>query len=227
MRGWRLPIALAMCAKCIFPALLAAVPQDSITTKLANDGQLRSVLLQARDAVVAETRIPENGYDSMIETDVKRVTQYLLQTGNRSDVLYLQQYLESEYAAKIRGVLQPAETLADFAARAKAAEQESNDYLHDEDIELIVEQEIERGFLGDALEKTKLIRVRFSQTRLMGNVGLSAFKRGSPKIAERAVAAAVDKAKSDEPAPDLYLDHQRMLLELAKTWSEGGYRRAP
>ena len=224
MKAWRLPTALAVCAGFILPALLAAIPQDVVKTKLAGDSQLQSVLVQARDAVVAETHL--QGYDTRIETDVKRVTRYLLQTGSRNDVLYLQDHLEHEYAEKIRGVLRPADTLADFTARARAAEVETDLYSHDEDIELIVEQELERGFLEDALQEAKLMRVRLSQIRTMGAIALVAHNRGDLEKTESAVAAAVARAKSTEPAADLVFDHHRMLLELASAWHEGGYGSA-
>jgi hypothetical protein len=125
MKALRLPTALAVWAGCIFPALLAAIPQSAVKTKLAGNSQLQSVLLQARDSVVAETHL-QTGYDSEIEIDVERVTRYLLQTGGRADVLYLQQHSEHRYAEKIREVLRPADTQADFTVRARAAEEETD-----------------------------------------------------------------------------------------------------
>lgn len=225
MKAWHLRAALVVWATCLFPTLSPAAPQDSLKAKLASDSQLRSVLLHARDAVVAESHL-QNGYQSVIETDVKLVTRYLLQTGNHSEVLYLQQHLGNGYAEKIRGALEPAETLADFAARAQAAEQETNPYSHDEDIQLVVEQESERGFLEDALEKTKLMRVRFLQARCIGGVALKAYTQGNLKIAGQAVAAAIERGKSNEAAPYTFFDHQGMLLELANAWFEGGYESA-
>src|SRR5262245_37911566 len=121
MKAWDLRAALAVWAACLLPAL--AEPQDSLKAKLASDTQLRSVLLLARDAVVAESHLQHGGYQTVIEGDVKRLTRYLLQTNNRSEVLYLQQHLDV-YGKRIRGALEPAETLADFATRAQAAEQE-------------------------------------------------------------------------------------------------------
>lgn len=224
MKVWYLP-ALAMCAGSILPACVAAIPQDAVETRLASDSRLHSVLMQARDAMAAETHL-QAGYDSQIETDLKRVTRYLLQAGNRTDVLYLQQHSEHEYAEKIRGALRPADTLADFTMRARTAEEETDPYSHDEDIELIVEQEIERGFLEDALQEAKLMRVRMLQTRTMGTIALAAYNQGNLQMAESAVGAALERAKSNEPAADSFFDHQRMLIELADAWYEGGYGSA-
>src|SRR4030095_5220421 len=132
----------------LLPSRSEGKPQQNAEAKLATDVQLQNVLLRARDAVVAETRIPDGGYASRIETDVTRVARYLRMTGNRADVLYLHEHVGA-YADRIRGMLLPAETLADFAARAAATEQETDPYRHDEAIELIVDQEIQKGFLED------------------------------------------------------------------------------
>jgi len=202
-------------AACCYPSLSEGKPQQRVEAKLANDVQLRSVLLQARDAVVAETRIPDSGYASRIETDVERVTRYLLMAGNRADVLYLQEHV-GPYAEKIRGVLLPAETLADFAARAEAAEQEDK-YRHDEDIELIVEQEIQNGFLEDALRNAMRMQLRLLQARTMAGVALSALSRGNSHVAASAVEAALEKKAPNQPWPETFFDHQGMLLELAQT----------
>jgi len=211
-------------AACCYPSLSEGKPQQRVEAKLANDVQLRSVLLQARDAVVAETRIPDSGYATRIETDVERVTRYLLMAGNRADVLYLQEHV-GPYAEKIRGVLLPAETLADFAARAEAAEQEDK-YRHDEDIELIVEQEIQNGFLEDALRNAMRMQLRLLQARTMAGVALSALSRGNSHVAASAVEAALEKKAPNQPWPETFFDHQRMLLELAQTWFEGDYKSA-
>ena len=218
MRAWRLTLTAVLATH------LAAIPQGNVRTKLADGAQLRSVLLQARDAVVAETQL-EAGYDSEIEIDLERVTRYLLQTGNRTDVLYLQQH-SGQYAGKIRGVLQPADTLADFSARTRAAEEETDLFLHDQDIDLIIKQELKHGFLQDALQKAELMRMRFSQVRTMGTIALAAHDQGDLQLAEKAVAVTVERAKSSDPAPDLLLDHHRMLLELASAWYEGAYGTA-
>jgi len=225
MRVFCLPIVLAICAGCIIPASLAAIPQDSVKTKLASDSQLQSVLMQARDAVIAETHL-QDGYSSEVETDLKRVSRYLLMTGNRTDVLYLQQHSEPDYAEAIRGVLRPANTLEDFAVRTREAEEETDLYRHDEDIELIVAQELERGFLEEALQEVKLMRIPTLQTTVMGDIALVAYKRGDLEKADRLVAAAVDAVTSSAPMPGLILEHQRMLIVLASTWHEAGYENA-
>lgn len=175
--------------------------------------------------MVAETRIPDSGYGSRIETDVKRVTRYLLMTGNRDDVLYLQEHV-GQYSEKIRDVLLPAETLADFAARAEAAEQEADPYRHDEDIELIVEQEIRKGFLEDALQRAMRMRIRSLQATTIAHVALSASAQGKTRLATSAVEAALARTATNQPWPDTFFDHQKMLLALAEEWSEGGYSKA-
>jgi len=224
MKVWRLATALTPWAALFLPTLLAAIPQDNLKSKLAGDTQLQSVLLQAKDAVVAETRL-EAGYDSRIETDLERLTRYLSQTGNRNDVLYLQ-HNSGPDGGKSRGVRRPADTRTDFAARARAAEEETDPIQHDEDIDLIVQQELERGFLPDALRNAELIRMRFLQVRTMGAIALAAYGQGDLQMAEKAVAAAVERAKSSEQAPDLLLDHHRMLIELASAWYQGGFGSA-
>jgi len=153
--------------------------------------------------VVAETHL-EDGHDTEIEIDLERLTRYLLLTGNRPAILYLQQHSKDEYAEKIRGVLRPADTLADFTTRARAAEDEAEPYSHDEDIELIVTQEIERGLLADALQKAKLMRVRILQTRVMGTIALAAYNQGDLQTAESAVEAALEKAR---PYLSRMIDH--------------------
>lgn len=125
MKAWRIRTALLVGVACVFPAFSRTESQNTLKAKIASDSQLQSVLLQARDAVVAESHL-QDGYDSEIETDVERVTRYLLQADNRTDVLYVQQHLEKEYAEKIPGALEPADTLADFAGRTLAAEQETD-----------------------------------------------------------------------------------------------------
>ena len=224
MKAMHLRATRIVLAACLFPTLSAAAPQDSLKAKLASDSQLRSVLLQAVDAVIAESNVQQHGYQTVIEDDVRRVTRYLLQTGNRSEVLYLQQHLGNGYAEIIRGALEPAETLADFATRAQAAEPETNPYRHDEDIELIVQQETERGFLEDALKKTELMRIPLLQIRCMGKVALTAYTKGNTTIAEQAVTAAIDAKKSAPPVS--FFDRQKMLLELANAWFEGGFGSA-
>jgi hypothetical protein len=224
MKVWRLSTALAVSAGFILPVLLAPNPQDAVRTKLASDSQLQSVLLEAIDAVIAETHA-EVGIDSRVETDLKLVTRYLLQTGNRADVLYLQQHSEKYYAGTIRGVLRPADTVEDFAERSQAAENETDIVIHDTDIELIIEQEIERGFLDDALREAKMLRMRVSQTMAMGDIALAAYKQGEVAKADITAAAAIERAASNEPTAEL-LDPQRMLIVLASTWHEQGYESA-
>ena len=60
----------------------------------------------------------------------------------------------------------------------------------------------------------------------MGTIALASYNRDKLQIAESAVAAAVNRAKSNEPVADFPLDHQRMLVELANALFEGGYGRA-
>lgn len=226
MRAFGIRTALAVCVDCVLPAQLSAIPQDPVKTKLASDPQLQSVLLQARDAVVAETHLYHASYGSEIATDIERVTRFLLLAGNRADVLYVQQHSEDVYAEDIRGVLRPAVTLEDFAERARVVEGQADPYIHDGDIELIVEQEIERGFLEDALQETKLMRLRLLQTRTMGALALAAYIQGDFKKADQVVAEALETAASNEPSLDMYLDHTRMLIDLASRWHEGGYDSA-
>jgi len=209
----------------LLPSRSEGKPQQNAEAKLATDVQLQNVLLRARDAVVAETRIPDGGYADRIETDVTRVARYLRMTGNRADVLYLHEHVGA-YADRIRGMLLPAETLADFAARAAAAEQETDPYRHDEAIELIVDQEIQKGFLEDSFQRAMYMRIRKLQARALARVALSAFAQGKSRLATSAVDAALARTAPTQPWPETSFDHQEMLLELAQEWFEGGYNTA-
>lgn len=90
-----------------------------------------------------------------------------------------------------------------------------------------MKQESERGFLEDALKQTKLMRVRFLQARCMEDLALSAYTQGNLTVSQNAAAAAIDTGKSRGAAPDLFFfEPQRVLLELANLWFEGGYASA-
>jgi hypothetical protein len=125
---------------------------------------------------------------------------------------------------RIRTALEPAEKLEDFAKRVKAVERATEPLEHDEEIELFVQQEIERGFLNDALQNAMKVRMRFLQIRTLGKVALGAYKQREVELTTNVVQVALERAKSTDWAPDLILNHGEMMTELSKALFAGGYR---
>jgi len=216
-------ILLAVAVGGSFFSLRAATRQSSESSKLNSDVQLRSVLILARDAVIAEASLRTG--NSSVSEDVKQLTRFMLLSGDRDDVFYLQQHLIEEEAAAIHAALDPAGSLTDFSIRVRIAEQEEDDYRHDNDLLLIISEETDSGFLEDALANGSRIRYSDRRCHALGEVALSAFSKGDLRTAQNAVAKAEDIALQPPAFPYHTTPNQEMLRNLATQLQEGGYRQ--
>jgi tetratricopeptide (TPR) repeat protein len=134
----------------------------------------------------------ETTVDSSISEKVSRLVQSLLYVGDRDDVRYLQGHLKEVYAHEIRAVLEPSSTLQDFALRVSKADGVKDISEHDEDLKTIVSQEVERGFLGDAVIAAHGIRLPGSRSTAFIEIAIAQHEKGNDSAAAEAVAAAID-----------------------------------
>jgi hypothetical protein len=89
--------------------------------------------------------------DTNISEKVNHLVESLLYVGDRDDVRYLQHHLKRVCPDEIRSALEPSATLQDFASRVSKAGRVKDVYEHDKELGTIVSQEIERGFIEDAV----------------------------------------------------------------------------
>ena len=153
--------------------------------------ELRGVLLQARDAVVRLAAEDDSSLNGSISDRVKRLVEALLYVDDREDVRYLQRHLKKAYADEIRSALEPSATLQDFAPRVSKASRVKDDFEHDADLQTIVTQEIERGFVEDAVNAAQRMRLPGSRSRAFIDIALAQHRKGHESQADDAVTAAI------------------------------------
>jgi tetratricopeptide (TPR) repeat protein len=154
--------------------------------------ELQGTLRQARDAVVRLAAEDDSSSNGAISAKVKQLVESLLYLGDRDDVRYLHEHLKKVYADEIRSALEPSATLQDFASRGSKADGVKDIFEHDEDLKTIVSQEIERGFLGDAVNAAKKIHLPGSRSAAFVDIAIAQHGEGNDSAAAEAVTAAIN-----------------------------------
>jgi len=204
-----------------FPSLAQGVSKPS---DRENRKELRGALRQARDAVVRLAAEDDSTVDSSISDKVNQLVQSLLFVGDRDDVRYLQSHLKDVYANEIHNVLEASSTPQDFASRISKADRMKDVFEHDKELQTIVSQEIERGFLDEAAGTAQKILLPGSRSRAFVDIAIAQHGKGNDSAADEAVTAAIQACF--QPGTDLPLiidPPDRQLTQLASGLAYRGY----
>jgi hypothetical protein len=176
---------------CLFPARALSAQEASKHGDREVRNELQGTLRQARDAVVRLAAEDDSSVDGSILEKVNHLVESLLYVGDRDDVRYLQQHLKRVYADEIRSALEPSATPQDFASRVSKADGVKDIFEHDEDLKTIVSQEIERGFIDDAANAARRIRLPGSRSAAFVDIAIAQHGKGNDPAATEAVTAAI------------------------------------
>ncbi len=215
--------AVAVLVGFILVLTRAAGSQEKVAAPAPSKAEIRSVLIQARDALIETVARDPATYDSAISESLKRLTQWLMKFGDRDDVRYLQEHLTGHYALETRGALGPAATREDFAARAKSIEEEKDRYRHDDALQALVSQEIDRGFLDEAAAHAEKIHYRVFAMRALRQVAVAQLSKGDKAAAEQAIDAAIAASVQVEEKPFTVTRPAGKLRELAGFLHDEGH----
>jgi tetratricopeptide (TPR) repeat protein len=166
----------------------------------------------------------DSSLNSSISDKVSQLVQSLLYIGDRNDVRYLQKHLKKVYADEIHSALEPSGTPQDLASRASKADRLKNVFEHDTEVQFIISQEIEQGFIDDAANTAHKIFMPGSRSTAFMNIAIAQHGNSNDSAADEAVTRAIlacfqsgtDSALIIEP-PD------RQLAQLASGLASGGY----
>ncbi len=178
--------------------------------------ELQGTLRQARDVVVRLAADDDSSFNGAISAKVNQLVESLLYIGDRDDVRYLQHHLKKVYAHEIRTVLEPSATLQDFSSRVSKADGVKDIFEHDDDLKTIVGQEIERGFLEDAVNAARGIRLPGSRSDAFIEIAIAQHEKGNDPAAAEAVNAALRACfQSGEDLPLTIESPERQLGQVA------------
>ena len=185
---------------------------------------LRGTLREARDAVVRLAAEDDSSFDGSISKKVSQLVEFLLSVDDREDVRYLQHHLRKVYADEIRSALEPSATLQDFAARVSKANRVKDVFEHDKELQTIVNQEIERGFIEDAVNAARGIRLPGSRSTAFINIALAQHGKANDSAAYEAVTAAIHACFQPRAGLPLIIDPpDRQLEQVASAIAAGAY----
>jgi tetratricopeptide (TPR) repeat protein len=200
----------------LLPAFSLPAQEMSKQGNQENRNELQGALRQARDVVIRLAAEDDSSFNGAISAKVKQLVESLLYVGDRDDVRYLQEHLKKAYADEIRSALEPSATLQDFASRVSKADGVKDFFEHDEDLKTIVSQEIERGFLEDAVNAARGIRLPGSRSDAFIEIAIAQHEKGNDLAAAEAVNAALRACF--QPGKDLPLvieSPERQLSQVA------------
>ena len=199
---------------CLLLGLSLSAQETSKNADQAR-AELQGVLLQARDAVVRLAAEDDSSFNGSISDRVKQLVEALLYVDDREDVRYLQHHLKKAYADEIRSALDPSATLQDFATRVSKASREKDIFEHDKQLQTIVSQEIERGFVEDAVNAARMIRLPGSRSKAFIDIALAQHRKGNDSQADDAVTAAIHACFQPRTGLPLIVDlPDRQLTQL-------------
>jgi tetratricopeptide (TPR) repeat protein len=128
----------------------------------------------------------------------------------------LQHHLKKVYADEIRSALEPSATLQDFASRVSKANGVKDIFEHDEDLKTIVSQEIERGFVDEAVDAAQKIRLPGSRSTAFIDIAVAQHGKGNDSAAAEAVTAAIQACFQPGTGLPLIIEPpNRQLTEVA------------
>jgi tetratricopeptide (TPR) repeat protein len=188
---------------------------------------LRSVLVQARDAAIEFARGDgDTNYEpDPITKKISELHEFLIFIGDHEDIEYLREHLKKKYADEIRDPVPVPDKRETFSKLVMGIELEESSTQHDGDLARIVSQEIECGFLDDALAHATLLRSSSFRCHTQGQVALAAHENGKADVARRAVEAAIQAASEEDSTGPLYpRSPSRNLDQLAASFLDHEYR---
>jgi len=222
MRLQRLPISPVLLIFLAAPSYgqQPSAPNDPVTAE-----QLQVVLVKARDAIIDFALHDPATENTEISEVVRQLKDDFLLIGDRQNVRYLQQHLRETYADPIRNALAPSNTPGDFAQRLAEAQNDNEQFRRDDTIREITKQQIERGFLEDALNSAKRIDNYVLLSETLAQVAASAQAQGQPHVAERAVEAGIQASLHPKPFQIVIPLSYEMLLRFATELQDASYQR--
>jgi hypothetical protein len=157
---------------------VAASLQKETSPSSSSREVLRSVLLQARDAAI---EFANGDGDTAYEPDpitkkISELHEFLIFIGDHEDIEHLREHLKKKYADEIRDPVPVPDKRETFSKLVMGIEMEESSTQHDGDLARIVSQEIERGFLDDALAHAGLLRSSSLRCRTQGQVALGYYR---------------------------------------------------
>lgn len=203
-----------------------ASPQD---TRSSSSGrkELRVALIQARDAVIeyANGDGDTNYEPDPIAKKLGELQEFLIFAGDREDIQYLRDHLKKKYANKIRDPVSVPDNREAFSKLVQAIEMDEISTQHDGALSRVISQEIDRGFLDDALAHAALLHSSSFRYQAQGSVALAAHESGNADIAQRALAATIHAAtEEDSSGYPVFMPPSRKLDGLAASFLEHGYQ---
>ena len=209
---------------CLFPACGLSAQEASKRGDQAVQNELQGALRQARDAVIRLAAEDDSSSNGSISQRVSQLVESLLYVGDREDVRHLQRHLKKVYADEIRSVLEPSATLQDFASRVSKANRVTDIFEHDKELQTIVSQEIERGFIEDAVNTARTIRLPGSRSTAFIDIALAQHGKGDDSAADEAVTGAIHACfQPGTGLPLIISPPDRQLTMLAAALAGGGY----
>jgi tetratricopeptide (TPR) repeat protein len=224
MRVTYLSRARFLVTLCFLLALSLTAQEVSKNGDPATHADLREVLLQARDAVIRLAAEDDSSFNGAISHKVDQLVQSLLYIDDRDDIRYLQHNLIKVYADEIRSVLEPSATLQDFVSRVAKANRVRDIFEHDKELKTIVSQEIEHGFIEDAVNTARAIRVPASRSQAFIEIAIAQHGRGNDSRADEAVTAAIHACYQAGTGLPLIIGRpDQQLTGAANALADGGY----
>ena len=211
-------------------ALLACSPafaQKDANSSASQRKELQGVLVQARDAIVELTNrdgeVP--GEPDPNEKKIRTLYDYLLLIDDHEDVEYLRDHLPKNYAAKLEPSASIPSDRKSFSNLVQEIEEEENPSQRDAALARVVSQEIERGFLEDALAHALLLKTSGARYRTQGQVALAAHDGGKADLAWGALDAAIQSAlEEDFWGYPVFESPSRKLDRLAGSFLENNFQ---
>lgn len=189
--------------------------------------ELRSVLIQARDAVIeyANSDIDADYDPNPVTKKVSELREYLIFADDREDIEYLREHLKKKYADEIQDTVPLPASREDVSKLVQTIEADENPFQHDGNLSSVISQEVERGFLDDALAHSSLLRLSLTRSRTQGEVAIAAYEGGKAKLSQRALDSAILSAlNEDSTGNPVFLSASRRLDDLASLLLEHDYK---
>jgi hypothetical protein len=186
--------------------------------------ELQRELRQARDAVVRLAAEDDSSFNGAISEKASKLVEALLYVGDPDDVRYLQHHLKKAYANEIRSALEPSATLQDFASRVSKASRVKDIFEHDQKLQTIVTQEIEHGFIDEAVDNVQRIRLPGSRSQAFIDIAVAQHGKRNDSAAADAVTAAIKACFQPGTGLPLMIDPpDRQLTGVAAALASEGY----
>jgi len=224
---WTLQLILTYFSIGLLLACSPAFGQKDRPLSASQSKELQGVLVQARDAIVELTNreAEDPGEPDTNEKKIHTLYEYLLLIDDHADVEYLRDHLSKKYAAELEPSASIPSDRKSFATLVKEIEAEDKPSQHDADLARVASQEIERGFLEDALAHAALLKASGARYQAQGQVALAAYERGKTDITWGALDAAIQSAlEEDSSRYPVFQSPSRKLDQLASSFLDHNFK---